>query len=188
MRHLLRSRLGPGVLLLWALSLALTQIMADLFLPLPNLSGTSPLVALFLPAVTASAIAAFALAPHHDLERLSPRNVPARVLTLATLFTAATALLLLAAGLTGRPELALAGVRNLLAYVGIAYLAGPFLGPAGAATPIVAATLLCAIASPVSSPLLSWAISTDPSTPTWIAPLALHLAGLTTLAMTHKHR
>lgn len=178
MYSLIRARLTPAVIALWCASILAVQFAGNLVAPLPNLAGASPAVALVAPSFAAAAITSLVRSPQLDWEVLSGRRVSTRAHLAGLVVLSVTAAIFLT-GLPWHPEGTISAVRNLIAYTGVGLLVATLFGSAASAVPILAALALGVIATPASSPLLSWAVllSADPTL--WLAPVLLFAAGTT---------
>lgn len=167
---MLRSRVTKGAAFLWAVAMVAIMATPTVVMPLPSISGATPLASLFAPSVAAAGIITIAAGPTWDLEKTSKRPIHRYLLAVLVCSAAITITLILLATVVNGVALSLPAVRSFISYFGIGLIGVAFIPEVSPAVPIIVATTLAVAASPAGSPLLAWAVSLEPDWQLWIAP------------------
>lgn len=174
---LAKSRAGIGAVLLWVASIAVIIVFPNVVVPVPNFSGTAPLVVLFVPSLSAACVSSLVASPLTDIERMSARPIGAYIMALLVGATAAFSACVLVLTVVNDWGVGILSLRSYLAYIGIG-LIGSFLAKdVGPALPILVAAVLGVAASPADSFVFAWAVSLETHSRLWLAPMALACLG-----------
>lgn len=178
MNLLARSRLNVALAVAWTATIGVIVLLPAMTVPLPNLSGSAPLVTLFVPSLSAACVTTLAATPLTDLERLSARPVVGYIVTLIVGVSVLFLIAMTALGVTGDSEMALIATRTYVAYLGIGLIGVTFAGEAGPAMPVLAAAALGVAASPDGSFIFAWSVSRELPVQFWATPALLLFSGL----------
>lgn len=175
---LVRSRLSVALSVAWAATIGVIALLPAMTVPLPNLSGSAPLVTLFVPSLSAACVTTLAATPLTDLERLSARPVVGYIVALMVGVSIFFLIAMTALGVTGDEEMALIATRSYCAYLGIGLIGVTLVGEVGPAMPVLAAATLGVAASPGGSFIFAWSVSRELPMHFWAAPAISLFSGL----------
>lgn len=174
---LAKSRAGSGAVLLWVASIAVILLFPSVVVPVPNFSGTAPLVVLFVPSLSAACVSTLVATPLTDIERLSTRPIGAYIMALLFCATAAFSVAVLTLTAIGGWGVGLLSLRNYLGYIGIGLIGSSLAKDVGPALPILVAAVLGVAVSPADSFVFAWAVSLETQSQLWVAPVTLACLG-----------